>query len=638
MKKLWFLLLVPVFGAAAVLIWQNLPEKRFARHMIKARLYAKASNFTAAQLEYEKAYGIKEKFTPYVSLEVLELMNKKSLQDRNLKEALENTRKFVEGHPNSREGQVLLSQLSFQAGDLETAFDAVHAALRIDPAYFPARLLLTRVRTVQGRLDLAEEQLRFLYRKYPDSLQALLPLAENLLKQGRTAESRVFIREVLEDHPRNSAALLMLVDTYLLERQTDSAQAVLDSWQKRGDSELAAPLAVRRARFHALAGRYAQAEGILAPHTASREENAVAILELAMIQAIKARYDSALEVYSTLAEELPAMRRTAIMFSIYLHLKNVNPAKALEQAKTLQIGGAVPELVPVTLACYLALGQDNKAADLISAQPDTVQAALKRLSSQWLPDKEYMGHWALVEYFRIHGQGYWTLLAQQEFHRRWPKNSLAISLLANQLAYLRQFGVAARLLEDLPSRSPQVQVSLLTLYIKGGEREKARAMAERILAASPRQPGLNSFLADYAWSKGEKEKGIALFRKELEANPDDLIALNNLAWEYGIVRADFAQARPYVERLRTLDSRDARIWDTIGWILARHGKAAEGEKYVRDALNLVPDYPSYLYHMAWILSERGDKAGAKKHVQSALDSKVPFEERKAAEAFLAQLG
>ena len=71
MKKILPLVLIPVLAAGAFLVWQNLPTKRFARHMVKARLFSKENNLTAARLEYEKAFAVRGNYTPYVDLEVL---------------------------------------------------------------------------------------------------------------------------------------------------------------------------------------------------------------------------------------------------------------------------------------------------------------------------------------------------------------------------------------------------------------------------------------------------------------------------------------------------------------------------------------------------------------------------------------
>ena len=116
------------------------------------------------------------------------------------------------------------------------------------------------------------------------------------------------------------------------------------------------------------------------------------------------------------------------------------------------------------------------------------------------------------------------------------------------------------------------------------------------------------------------------------------MALNNLAWEYGVVQGDLAKARPYLDRLKSAKNPDPRILDTIGWILARNGQAAEGEGYVRHALDLVPDLPAFQYHLAFILKADGKREEARKLLEQALASTRPFEVRKEAEKLLAELG
>jgi tetratricopeptide (TPR) repeat protein len=177
MKKLLLIAPIPVIAAAAFVIWQNLPEKRFAKHLTKARLFAKENNLSAARLEYEKAFEAQGGWTPYASIEVLNLTNRMALQDGKPQEALANTKMFVQKFTTNKEGKLLLAQLAFQMGETEAAFGALNELFAQDPWNFPARLLLTNVRAKQGRLDLAEQQLRYLYGKYPDSVQALLPLA-----------------------------------------------------------------------------------------------------------------------------------------------------------------------------------------------------------------------------------------------------------------------------------------------------------------------------------------------------------------------------------------------------------------------------------------------------------------------------
>lgn len=636
MKKFLPLVLLPILAIAAYLIWQNLPTKRYARHMVKARLYSQENNLTAARLEYEKAYAVKGGYTPWVDLEVLNLTNRANIQNKNVAEALSNTKMFVKEHPTNQEGKIVLARLALQQGETETAFDALNSAIEADAWYFPARLLLTDVRIKQGRLDLAEEQLRYLFSKYPDSLQALLPLAEVLIQQGRAEESRGILGRILEKNPSHSRARLLLVDTYLRERKIDSAQAMLDSWKEEVPDQIQ-PVQIRKARLYSLANRLPEAKQSLAAYREPKTENLQALSELAIIHVKDGKYDSAISVYKSMGEISPSSRMSAESMALYLHLKNQNPARALEALKALQISDKRPMFMPPLIAAYLAIGQDNKAKDFIAEQPDSLQKPLKEFMAQLVPDKHFIGEWALFTYYGLNNQDFWAFQTAKNLYLKWPKSEMAISLAASNLAKVGNTGEAAKVLATMPNPGLTHRVALLQLLSQSGQGAKAIALAEDLSKDHPKLAGLNTILADH-WMKKDKAKAIGYYEKELAVNPSNPVALNNLAWEYGIVQADLAKATPYLEKLKTAKNLDPRILDTIGWILAVNGKLEEGERQVGNALDLVPDQPTFLYHLGWIQNKAGKKDAARKHLEAALASKRPFEERKEAEKLLAELG
>jgi len=180
-------------------------------------------------------------------------------------------------------------------------------------------------------------------------------------------------------------------------------------------------------------------------------------------------------------------------------------------------------------------------------------------------------------------------------------------------------------------------VALLQLYVSSHQGDKAIPLAEKLEKEHPNLRGINNVLADY-WMKKDKVKGLQYYEKELALNPDNLIVLNNLAWEYGINQKNLEKAQPYLEKLKAKKNLDPRILDTVGWILACNGKNPEAEKYIRNALDLIPDYPIFEYHLAFVLSQLGNKEEAKKRLDAALSSKLPFDERKDAEKLPATLG
>ncbi|MDB5047968.1 MAG: system TPR-repeat lipoprotein [Fibrobacteres bacterium] len=634
MKKLLFSLIVPLLAVAAYVVWQNLPAKRHAKHMIKARLYAQENNLTAARLEYEKAYDAQGGYTPYADLEVLDLTNRVNLQDKNTQEALRNTKMFVKEHPANKEGKIILAQLAFQAGETETAFEAINSALETDPWYFPARILLANVRAKQGRLDLAEEQLRYLYGKYPDSVRALLPLSEVLVQQGRVVESRNFLGRILSKNPKNSRARLLMIDSYLKDRNIDSAQSALDAWKDADPDQLQA-LQIRKARLYSLANRLPEAKQALSAYREATADNLQALSELAIVHVKGGFYDSAIEVYKSMGEASPAARMSSANMIYYLHMKNLNPARALEALKTMQITDKRPTLMPPLIAAYLAIGQDNKATDFINEQPDSLRKSLNEFMAQMLPDKEFIGQWALFNYYSVNHQDFWAFQAAQDLHKRWPRSELAATLYVAELSGVGNAAEAAKVLAALEKPTLTHKVALLQLLTRSGQSDKAMALAEKLSREYPKLQGINTTLAEY-WVKKDKTKASQYYLRELALNPGNTVALNNLAWEYGIGQANLEKAAPYLDKLKAARNQDPRIMDTIGWILAMNGKAEEGEKQIRSALDMVPDYPAFQYHMAYILIKGGKNEEGRKYLESALASKAPFEERKDAEKLLAQ--
>jgi len=636
MKKIFLIAPLPIIAIGALVVWQNLPQKRFAKHVTKARLYAKEGNLTAARIEYEKGYAAQGEFTPYVSLEVLNLTNRLSIQDRKPQEALENTRKFVAAHKTNREGRVLLAELAFEMGETETGFDALNELLAQDPMNYQGRLLLTQVRAGQGRLDLAEQQLRYIYGKYPDSVQALLPMAEVLLRERRSPEGREFLRRALEKQPKNARARLLLVDSYLMEKQLDSAHLMLDQWQE-SDPDQKQQIQIRKARLYSLAGRLDEAEAALAPYLKPTEGNLQALSELAILHAKSGRYDSALALYRTIGETSPKAMAGAEMMSYYLDLKAQNPARALEALKTLQISDKRPALLPPLIAAYLAIGQDNKAQDLIALQPDSLKGSLTAFMNGLLPDKEFIGQWALINYFSANHQNPAIFQAVEDLFKRWPKQAIAIEMWSDQLSAVGRFPEAAKVLASLEKPNLGQRVAYLQLMSKAGQGDKMRDAALKLTADYPDLKGVNLLLAEY-WVKKDKAKAMDYYQKELALNPNNLVALNNLAWEYGVVQGNLAKARPYLEMLKGGKNLDPRILDTIGWILAVNGEAAESERYLRNAIDLVPDFPVFQYHLAVILAKTGKKAEARALLQQALSATQAFEERKDAEKLMSELG
>jgi len=110
----------------------------------------------------------------------------------------------------------------------------------------------------------------------------------------------------------------------------------------------------------------------------------------------------------------------------------------------------------------------------------------------------------------------------------------------------------------------------------------------------------------------------------LKGEPDNAIALNNLAFikaEEGVdLDGALAMARRALQKLP--NSPD--IMDTVGWIYLKKGMSDEAIGAFRDAVQAfarlvgAPERSTFHYHLAMALLQKGDHSGAMQELQIAL--------------------
>ncbi|HLP40164.1 MAG TPA: tetratricopeptide repeat protein [Fibrobacteria bacterium] len=627
MKKILLALsALTILAVAGFLIFQNLPEKRYARHVIKARLFAGEKNLTAAVKEYEAAFAPRGGYTPYASAEVLRLTNTINFQKGDVSTALENSKKFVERYPTNKDGRIILAETAFRAGDMETAMSALLHLLSIDPTHAQARMLMASLRIQQRRSDLAEEEIRVLHAAHPDSVVYAIPLARTLLDQGKTDECRGLLRRILAGQPKDTAANLMLVDSWLREGRADSAKSALDRWGAT-DPAVRQPVALRVSRLHAIFGRPDSAVAVLMPYRELNNDNAAAIAEIAKLQVRSGKPDSAIALYNALKElKLKGAGQFELLAAL-LYISQRQPAKGLELLKRLKIAARDNSLISFEIVALEAMNQGHKADDLLQAVPDSARPAVLEFRAQLRPDPDFVGGWALHSYYQYVGDPVMSMRTADSLYRRWPDSPLFARILIRQLGITRQYKRGAEVLARIPRPDLADRMMLLDFRIKAREIDPALTLAKALNAENPTLKGLNVILADLHRAKGNRAGMLDHYQKELALDSANLIALNNLAWEYGVVDRDFTKAEPFLKRLESSKNTDPRLLDTIGWILALNGKTQEAQRYFDLALILMPDNPSLLYHKGWLLLKQGKPAEGKALVTKALAGNLPPSEQ-----------
>ncbi len=160
-------------------------------------------------------------------------------------------------------------------------------------------------------------------------------------------------------------------------------------------------------------------------------------------------------------------------------------------------------------------------------------------------------------------------------------------------------------------------------------------LVDRWLELHPDDAAARALLAESALQKGERSRAVTEYRSVLDKNPNDPVALNNLAWLYH--EAGDSRALDLARKAAALAPQSAGVLDTLGWILVEQGKVAEGLGHLAKAVSGPKADPEVRYHYAAALARSNRAAEARPQLEQALSGGVKFPSRAAAEQLLAQL-
>jgi len=127
-------------------------------------------------------------------------------------------------------------------------------------------------------------------------------------------------------------------------------------------------------------------------------------------------------------------------------------------------------------------------------------------------------------------------------------------------------------------------------------------------------------LASALESSGQGEAAVQEYRGALLIDPNNVRALNNLAFLLCEKGVDLDLALEYARRAVQLRPTSLAISDTMGWVLLKKDMTEEAIKIFRDLVQKDPTISAYHYHLAVALEKKGDRAAAMEQFKTALKS------------------
>jgi putative PEP-CTERM system TPR-repeat lipoprotein len=326
--------------------------------------------------------------------------------------------------------------------------------------------------------------------------------------------------------------------------------------------------------FYLRAGDKQKALALAGKLQASNAGNADALTLLAEAQAANGNQEAALESYRSLAV--------------------IQPKSALVQ---VQIAGAEMALsrLPEALTAIrraLALEPDDSVAQLTAVR--------------LLTDK---GAWAEA------------LAIAHGAQRRHPQAALGYRLEGDILMTQEHAAEALKLYEQAFRLEPTgpAMVALHRTLQAMGRQQQATTRMQQWLRDHPGDLPARLYLASALMHAGEYAPAVVQYQAIVEADPQHVIALNDLAWT--LQQMKDSRALAYAERAYKLANGNATVNDTLGWVLLEQGQAARALPLLKQASSALPAASEVRYHYANALLRTGDKPGARRQFELLLADK-----------------
>jgi uncharacterized protein (TIGR03790 family) len=201
----------------------------------------------------------------------------------------------------------------------------------------------------------------------------------------------------------------------------------------------------------------------------------------------------------------------------------------------------------------------------------------------------------------------------------------------------RRLEVARAAMRGSPDRALKLALRSEALLARD-DREGAIAALEEATALDPGLSGAQQMLAQLYDAKGDLPKAIARYRLIVERSPNDVIALNNLAYRVATFEKKPGDALPIAERAYTLSGGLPLVVDTLGWVHYLNGNVEQALRYLIDASRRAPSVGEIRWHLAIVLGAGGRLEPAAKELKAALDLDKSLESRAETKALRDRLG
>ncbi len=459
-----------------------------------------------------------------------------------------------------------------------------------------------------------------------DGLTARTRLARLEIMQNNSAAASKLVDEVLSVSPRDPDALTIRGN--LLLSKGDAKGAIDDLRAVLRDQPNAIGVMRVLARAHVRNGEPALAEETLRRALEAAPADAGARLDLGQLLLATRKADAGKEVLAQLVKDHPD---DAAAQEALFHAALATRDSAVAHAAIAALAGGHEETPKVkTLQGELAeldRHPDEALAAYESAlklQPDAVEPleAVARIlvGQKRVPD---------------------ALKRLDAAAAAAPTSALALEVKGSLLVAEQRYAEAEDAYRAASQRAPRAWApyrGLADALARSGGAAAAEAVLHDAEAKVDDPRPLRASLADLYQAQGDRLQAESVYEQMLKADPNDVVAANNLAMLLVSGQPTAAQiARAAELAKRFADSPNPQFLDTFGWVKVKQGDAQLALAVLERAIANATDSPAIRYHLGIAQLAAGRTRDGRDSLKRSLASGVRFEGIDDARAVLASV-
>ena len=551
----------------------------------------------------------------------------------------------------------LVGLSSMQGGNTAAGIEGLKKAVKLAPDSAALRGALAKAYLSSGETDHAIQELNTILAEGggQEQTESLLVLA--YLRAGNTDQAIDTVLKMLTRKPQDPAVMALVGIVFVVSDDRAEARKYFNRALQIKPGFV--PATVSLARLEELEGNPEAATALYKGIVDSGAESTGPLLALARLAETRGKTEEMLGWLEKARQQAPGdIRPRVFLARYYLREKQLEKTDLLLE-EAIRIAPRQPMLLDLQGRALMARRQYQRALsplnELITRSPDSMlgrallaEAYLElgqidnaRRQLVLVLEKQAYYLPALVQMARVELQsGHYeqALEYANRVQKVQPDLYAGYELSGDAWVAMKNDTEAKAVYMQAWKRRPStaLAIKLSAVAKRSGKPEEAIKPLLGWLKDHPDDAMVWQVLGTAYQGLGQASKAAEAYEKVLALEPENVVALNNLAWLYSLDKDP--RALGLAERAYRAKPDNAGIQDTYGWLLVQQGQLDKGRHQLKQAMKKLSGVPEVRYHYAVALLKSGEEKEALQMLGKLLEENRSFEGRDEAERLFVLFG